>query len=277
MRLVGAELEGVSWICQSSDDGIRPLALAEMFYRDPVRWLEGSPASVPIQDARLVPAVWPGARILCIGLNYRAHAAEGGFVPPDYPAVFGRWTRSLICDGDEIPALDDALDWEGELAAIIGRPLANVDPDEGLRGILGYAVFNDVSARTFQRHTHQWTPGKNMDRSGVLGPVTLTDMVGDPAQGLILETRLNGEIMQSATTADMIFSVGAIISYLSRIMTLYPGDVIATGTPQGVGYARTPPILMKPGDVVEVSIEKLGTIRNPIVDKAERSRLIPAF
>lgn len=153
--------------------------------------------------------------------------------------------------------------------------MADVDEERALDGVLGYAVFNDVSARTFQRHTHQWTPGKNMDRSGVLGPITTADMVGDPGDGLKLETRLNGVLMQSATTADMIFPVGSIISYLSRIMTLYPGDVIATGTPQGVGYARQPPIVMQPGDVVEVSIEKLGAIRNPIVDRCHRERLVP--
>ena len=275
MRLIGVRRGDVTYVCESADDGVYPIAPVELFFREPSRWLEGPRASEPIGEVQRSPAVWPGARILCVGLNYRAHAAEGGFAPPDYPAIFGRWTRSLITDGDAIPALDEVLDWEGELATVIGRPMADVDEQAALEGVLGYAAFNDVSARTFQRHTHQWTPGKNMDRSGVIGPIVTADDVGDPRDGLALQTRLNGELMQSATTADMIFSVGQIISYLSRIMTLYPGDVIATGTPQGVGYARTPPILMKAGDIIEVTIEKVGTIRNPIVDRSERERLSP--
>jgi len=246
-----------------------PLAAADKFYFDLPRWLElaqsASEPGLALDKIVAAPPVWAGARVLCVGLNYHAHAAEGGFDPPSHPVIFGRWSRSLITDGDEVPALDPKLDWECELAAVVGTSMAGVSAEEALAGIMGYAPFNDISARTYQRHTHQWTPGKNADRSGVIGSIITSDEIGDPNAGLRIETCLNGKTMQSSTTDLMIFSVGEIASYLSEIMTLEPGDIIVTGTPEGVGHARKPPVFMKPGDVIEVEIEKIGKIASPIV------------
>ena len=276
MRYTAIADNGTILMAAIKGERVVPLVEPDRFYRDLSQWtateLDNRP-SLALAEVKQVPAVYSGARVLCVGLNYRAHAKEGGFTPPEYPAIFGRWTRSLIADGDAVPALDDVLDWEGELAAVVGTKLADADAVTALAGVFGYAAFNDISARTFQRHTHQWTPGKNMDCSGVFGSVVTADEVGDPANGLLLETRLNGRAMQSARTSDMIFSVGDILAYLSRIMTLYPGDIIVTGTPEGVGYARTPPILMKPGDTIAVSIDRVGSISNPIVSASERRAL----
>ncbi len=273
MKLVGVQCANGVQIARVKDDKLARIADVADFYANLPRWVETAEhaeTNVPVASVTLAPAVWPGARVLCVGLNYRAHAIEGGNAIPEYPAIFGRWTRSLVTDGDWIPAIDDKLDWEAELAVVIGKQVADVDESDGLAAVFGYAAFNDVSARTFQRHTLQWTPGKNMDRSGVIGAIVTADEIGDPGNGLSVQTRLNGVLMQDGKTDDMIFPVGRVISYLSQIMTLYPGDIIATGTPSGVGYARTPPILMKPGDEIEVSIEKLGSIRNPIVDRSRR-------
>lgn len=275
MKLMGIAADRQPTIGVVKGERVVPLAPALDFYADLPRWLDAARQSadqgVPIASITEAPAVTPSARILCVGLNYRAHAAEGGFEPPAYPAIFGRWTQSLIVDEGTVPALDSRLDWECELAVIIGERMAGVDETTALRGVLGYAPFNDISARTYQRHTPQWTTGKNMDRSGAIGKIVTADEVGDPGAGLRIETRLNGQVMQSATTADMIFSVARIISYLSEIMTLEPGDVIASGTPEGVGHARTPPLFMKPGDMVEVEVEKVGLIRNHIVDASRRN------
>jgi 2-keto-4-pentenoate hydratase/2-oxohepta-3-ene-1,7-dioic acid hydratase in catechol pathway len=273
MRFVGYGNFGQRWVGALKDGAIAPLATAADFYSDLKHWMavaETAEAGLAPGELQLAPAVWEGARVLCVGLNYRKHAAEGGFDKPPYPAMFGRWTRSLVTDGDGVPALEERLDWEAELAVVVGDKLAAVDEEAALAGVFGYACFNDISARTYQRHAAQWTAGKNMDRSGVMGPVVTKDEVGDPASGLNIQCRLNGQVMQNACTSDMIFPVGRILSYLSEICTLYPGDVIVTGTPQGVGHARNPPLFMKPGDVVEVEIEKIGVVRNPIVDGSRR-------
>jgi 2,4-didehydro-3-deoxy-L-rhamnonate hydrolase len=273
MRFIGVEQQGRCHIAELQGDEVFVIAEARDFYADLGRLATGDRNGsgwTARSSFRELPAVWAGARVLCVGLNYKAHAAEGGNALPDYPAIFGRWTRSLVCSGDAVPALDDKLDWEGELGVVVGKELASVTADEAWSGVFGYAAFNDISARTYQRHTHQWTPGKNMDRSGVLGEIVTADKVGDPRNGLLLETRLNGKVMQSALTSDMIFPVGDILAYLSGIMTLYPGDLVVTGTPSGVGYARNPPILMKPGDEIEVSIERVGRVRNPIVEASRR-------
>jgi len=253
------------------DDTVAPLAEATEFFADLDRWA-ASAAALTGGDLRRdeiaeAPAIPPAARVLCVGLNYRLHAAEAGLPLPEHPAFFGRWTVSLVADGTAVPvpAGEPGLDWEVELAAVVGRPLAGVDADRALAGVLGYAAFNDLSARTYQMHSRLWTLGKNADRSGPLSPVVTADEVGDPGAGLRLQTRVNGEAVQDGSTADMIFSVGEILAYLSEVMTLNPGDVVTTGTPEGVGFKRTPPRFLVPGDVVEVEIERIGAVRNPIV------------
>ena len=165
---------------------------------------------------------------------------------------------------------EPGLDWEGEVAAVVGAPLTDVDEATALAGVLGYAAFNDLTARTAQKLTAQWTLGKNGDRSGPMGPLVTADETGSPADGWRVRTRVNGETVQDGNTRDMIFGVGDLLSRISRTFTLQPGDVIATGTPEGVGYVRTPPWLLHPGDVVEVEIDHLGTIRTPVVGPEER-------
>ena len=169
-----------------------------------------------------------------------------------------------------VPANEPGLEWEGEVAAVVGRRLTDVDERTALAGVLGYAAFNDLTARTAQKLTAQWTLGKNADRSGPMGPLITPDEAGSPADGWRVRTRVNGETVQDGNTRDMIFGVGDLLSRISRTVTLEPGDVLATGTPEGVGYVRTPPWLLTPGDVVEVEVEHLGVLRTPIAPSSER-------
>lgn len=246
------------------------------FYADLPRWTAmargADVGDHEMADIELIPAVPVGARILGMGLNYHAHAAETGLDLPKRPAIFGRWTASLAVDGTPVPVppTERGLDWEGELAAVVGARMTDVDEATALRGVFGYAVFNDLSARRAQGASAQWTLGKNADRSGPIGAVVTADEVGDPAAGLRLVTRVNDEVVQDGDTGDMIFTVGQILSFVSRTLTLNPGDVLITGTPAGVGYIRTPARYLVPGDVVEVSIERVGTIRNTVVDSSAR-------
>ncbi|MGE4482705.1 fumarylacetoacetate hydrolase family protein [Acidocella sp.] len=247
-------------------DGLRHLAGLEAFFADPPAALAAGAHGPVLALAGLtrIPAVPASARILCIGLNYRRHAKETGQPIPDHPVVFGRWVASLAVDGDDVPAIEAAFDWEGELAVSLARPLFRADPTEARDAILGYAAFNDLSARSFQRLSAQWTLGKNSDRSGPLGAITTVDEAGDPALGWRLCTRVNGEIMQDSTTADMIFDVPNLLSRLSQVITLHPGDIVATGTPSGVGLGFSPPRFLKPGDEVDVQIGALAPVRNRI-------------
>src|SRR5215210_1941418 len=229
VRFVGMQRAGQTVIGRLFGDGtVAEVAEATSFYADLEGWLSHA-RSLPggrweRRQSDEVPAVPAAARILCVGLNYRSHAEEAGLPIPEHPAFFGRWTVSLVSDGTPVPVPpgEPGLDWEVELAAVVG-----------------YAAFNDLSARDHQMHSRLWTVGKNADRSGPFSAVVTADEVGDPREGLHLATRVNGETVQDASTADMIFPVGQILSYLSEVMTLNPGDVIATGTPQGVGFART--------------------------------------
>lgn len=228
--------------------------------------------SVELDAVEVVPPVPSSARVICVGLNYRAHAAEGNFEVPAYPTLFGRWTASLSTGGvpAPVPAGEGGLDWEGEIAAYVGTRLAEVTPAQGLAGVLGYSTFNDLTARRAQKLTAQWTLGKNADRSGPLGPLITADEVGDLSAGLRIQTRVNGTVVQDGNTSEMVFGVGEILALISRTFTLHPGDIIATGTPEGVGYVRDPPWLLQPGDVVEVEVDRLGTLRTPIVDVTGR-------
>jgi acylpyruvate hydrolase len=224
-------------------------------------------SDVKAADADLLCPVPRPGKIICIGLNYRAHAIEGGNPIPDYPAVFMRGTTSLAAPGAPIvyPVCSDKLDYEAELAVIIGKTATNVSAADALGHVAGYSCFNDGSVRDYQRKSTQWTMGKNFDGTGGFGPELVTaDELPAGASGLRLVARLNGEIMQDSDTADMIFDVATLIAILSEGMTLEPGDVIATGTPSGVGYARTPPVFMKPGDICEIEIEGIGVLSNPI-------------
>lgn len=222
---------------------------------------------LPLTAVELLPPVPNPGKVICIGLNYRAHAIEGGNPIPDYPAVFLRVTTSLTAPGGVMlyPECSDQLDYEAELAVIIGKTTTNVSAADALNHVAGYSCFNDGSVRNYQRKSTQWTMGKNFDSTGGFGPALVTpDELPAGAAGLRLVSRLNGDIVQDSDTGDMIFDVATLIATLSEAMTLEPGDVIATGTPSGVGYARTPPVFMKPGDVIEIEIEKIGVLTNTV-------------
>jgi 2,4-didehydro-3-deoxy-L-rhamnonate hydrolase len=253
---------------------LAPLGPLEQFWVNPEQAVTACAGDVlDLTDLTLLPPVPAAARVLCVGLNYPAHVAEGTFTRPSHPSVFGRWTRSLTVSGTAapVPTGEQGLDWEGELVAVIGRKSKDVSATEGLDAVFGYAVFNDLTARDTQHRTTQWTVGKNADQSGPMSEIVTADEVGDPASGLRIVTRVNGDVVQDGTTADMIFSVGEIVAYLSRTMTLYPGDLIVTGTPNGVGYARQPPRFLHPGDEVTVTIHGVGSIRTPIIAAAPKT------
>lgn len=221
--------------------------------------------------ALLAPVPRPG-KVICIGLNYRAHAAEGGNAVPDYPSVFLRGATSLICPADPIilPACSDKLDFEAELGVVIGKTATNVR-ENPLDYVAGYCCFNDATIRDYQRKTSQWTVGKNFDGTGAFSAELVTpDELPQGAAGLRITARLNGEIMQDSNTADMIFDTATLITTLSEAMTLEPGDVIATGTPAGVGYARTPPVFMREGDRIEIEIERIGNAANVVARRTGR-------
>jgi acylpyruvate hydrolase len=243
--------------------------------RDRLAALPAAPAAArrPLGSVELLPPIPKPGKVLCLGLNYAAHAAEGGSEVPEHPTVFVRVTTSLVAPGAPVlrPRVSDRLDYEVELAVVIGRRCHDVAEDEALSYVFGYTIMNDVSVRDYQRRTSQWTLGKNFDGTGPMGPAIVTaDELPPGARGLAIRTRLNGELLQDGNTADMVFPVPRIVSLLSEVMTLEPGDVIATGTPSGVGHARRPPLWMKPGDVVACEIESIGTLSNPIVDAAAR-------
>lgn len=216
----------------------------------------------------------PG-KIICVGLNYADHSAESGFKQPDYPTLFGRFSTTLIGHRAPMirPSLSDQLDYEGEIAAVIGRRARHVPKAAALDHVAGYAVFNEGSVREYQFKAPQWTVGKNFDATGAFGPALVTaDELPPGARGLKLETRLNGQTVQSASTDSMVFDVASLIAIISEAITLEPGDVIVTGTPAGVGVARKPPLFMKPGDGCEVEVEGIGLLVNPIAqEEAVRS------
>lgn len=215
------------------------------------------------------PTVPEPGKIVCLGLNYFDHAKEGGRDKPEYPWFFLRGKSSLMGHGQPgvCPKVSARFDYEAELAVVVGKKVPrHVKREDALRYVFGYGCFNDMSVRDFQKRTPQWTIGKNFDATGGFGPVLVTaDELAPGAAGLRIQSRLNGTVMQDADTSDMIFPVDETIALLAECMTLEPGDVIVMGTPAGVGQARTPPVWMKAGDVIEIEIEKIGVLRNPIV------------
>ena len=227
--------------------------------------------ALPLDSIDFLPAVYPG-KILAIGRNYVDHAIEGGAAPPEAPLLFNKLPNSLNAHDAPIvlPPISTRVDYEAELAVVIGRRARQVREAEALDHIFGYTLINDVSARDLQFGDGQWTRGKGLDTFAPLGPfITTRDEIRD-VQALKIEGRLNGEVMQSSNTGKMIFKVAYLVSYLSQAITLEPGDVIATGTPEGVGIFRDPPVLLKAGDVFEVEIEGLGTLRNPVIGMSDK-------
>jgi len=228
------------------------------------------PADVDIGSVVWEPVVPDPEQILCIGLNYRAHAAEVGRPPSERPAVFLRTRQSQTAHLGPLirPRASEEFDYEGELAVIVGAPGRRIDRADAFDHIAGYALYNDASARDWQRHSHQYTPGKNFPSTGALGPwLTTADEVPDPRE-IRISTRVNGVLVQESGIDDLIFTIPEIIEYLSMFTELRPGDVIPTGTPSGVGSMRVPPLWLRPGDVVEVEGTGLGTLVNPVVEEA---------
>ena len=218
----------------------------------------------------MLPPLRSPEKIICVGLNYREHSAESGFKQPDYPTLFGRFNSTLIGNGAPIvrPRVSAQLDYEGELVAIIGKTGRSIPIADALQYVIGYSIFNDASIRDYQFKSPQWTMGKNFDHTGAFGPYLVTaDELPAGGKGLKLQTRLNGEIVQEASTDDMVFDVPTLVSIISEAMTLKSGDVIVTGTPAGVGASRKPQLWMRPGDAVEVEIEKIGRLSNPIIEE----------
>ncbi len=216
-----------------------------------------------------LPIARPG-KILCLGLNYKDHAAEGGFKELTYPSFFMRAASSLVAHQQPIirPKVSIELDYEAELVAVVGSEGRHLELDNALSIIAGYSVFNDASIRQYQKLTSQWTIGKNFDSTGGFGPEFVSaDELPEGASGLQIETRLNGKVLQSSTTDLMMVDVKKAVVLLTECMTLYPGDLIVMGTPAGVGFARNPQIFMSDGDVCEIEIEKIGILRNNIVDE----------
>jgi 2-keto-4-pentenoate hydratase/2-oxohepta-3-ene-1,7-dioic acid hydratase in catechol pathway len=227
-------------------------------------------AAFPLSEIEWLPVIPNPDKILCVGLNYEMHRKETGRSEVEHPTIFARYSNSQTGHMKPIirPKVSTELDYEGELAVIIGKPGRYISREDALGHIAGFACYNDGSIRDFQRHTHQFIPGKNFPDTGAFGPWMMTPEELGPLDDLRIQTRLNGEVVQEATFGQMIFDIARQIEYCSSFTRLEAGDVIASGTPGGVGAKRNPPLWMKPGDIVEVEIDKLGILRNPITQEA---------
>ena len=228
-------------------------------------------ASLKLSSLTLLPPVLNPSKAIAVGLNYVDHAAESPYKDaPKYPVLFQRFPSSWVAHDQPLvkPKVSDDFDYEGEVAVIIGKPGRYISKEDALSHVAGYSIFNDGSIRDYQFKSHQWMMGKNFDATASFGPVFVSaDELPAGAIGLQLQTRLNGEILQDANTRDMIFDVATVVSVCSEVFELQPGDIIISGTPAGVGFARKPPIFMKQGDVVEVEVEGLGVLRNAVVNE----------
>jgi acylpyruvate hydrolase len=256
------------------DDVVLPLRLSELGRDTPSDLLADPPLTgerLELAAVRLLPVVPHPGKVVCMGLNYREHIDEGAYDAPEYPVLFSKFAEALVAAGDPIvvPPESSAVDYEAELAFVIGRHVRRAAKPAALDAVAGYTVANDVSMRDYQYRTHQWLPGKNWADSTPLGPFLVTpDEVGDP-HGLDIALELNGERMQTANTSQLIFDIPAIVAAVSEFVPLAPGDVVLTGTPSGVGYRRDPKVLLRDGDRVVVDIERVGRLENPVV--AERA------
>ena len=285
MHLVSYLLDGAETLGVLHDGSVRaaraldataPATAAELLadpdaalrtLRDALSAAAGSFATTgtPLEDVRLLAPLPRPTNVICIGRNYREHANEEGQEPPESPAIFLKTTTSVVAHGSDVtwdPDYTSQVDYEAELAVVIGRTARSVSPEDALDHVLGYTCLNDVSARDLQFADLQWSRGKSLDTFCPMGPALVTaDEVGDP-QALDVRCLLNGQVVQQASTADMYHSVAEIIAYCSRAFTLHPGDVIATGTPGGVGIFRDPPLLLQDGDEVVVEVSGVGRLVN---------------
>jgi 2,4-didehydro-3-deoxy-L-rhamnonate hydrolase len=270
MRLIAFADGGTTTVGRIEGDHVVPLGDRATFWKGNLAGgasAEGT--SRPLAEVDLLPAIPETAKVICVGLNYRKHAEEGGMPIPEKPVIFARWAETLIADGTPSPAMEPAYDWEAELGVVIGKDGFAISEADALGHVFGYCTFNDLSCRALQFETAQWSLGKNSDRSGPIGAIVSADEAGNPADGWSVITDVNGERMQEGNTADFIFTVPQIIASISRAMTLRAGDLIITGTPSGVGVAMKPPRFLKPGDVVRVEVAGLGAVTTPIIARPE--------
>jgi 2-keto-4-pentenoate hydratase/2-oxohepta-3-ene-1,7-dioic acid hydratase in catechol pathway len=240
--------------------------LLALLQAGPLEGLEPSGEGTPLDELELLPPIGHPGKLLCIGLNYLEHAREQGAEPPETPTFFAKFANALRGSGAtvELPSWTSRVDYEAEVAFVIGARCKDVPADEALRYVAGYTLLNDLSARDYQFKTPQWMPGKTFDGAAPCGPTLVTLDEAGRHDRIGIELRLNGELMQQSSTADLVHSVPELVAYLSMLMTLEPGDVIATGTPAGVGSLRDPKVWLKPGDTVEVSSPQLGVLETTL-------------
>jgi len=284
MRLITFSLNGQEQIGVRNNDRVIPVASLSPAFSNNIlsllrheqlgeltdRLQESHDSDIPLDEIQYLPLLPRPGKIICIGRNYAAHAAEGGADTPSYPEIFFRGATSLVAHNAPIirPRCSDKLDFEGEFAFVVGKTCRHAAQDNALGYIAGYTLFNDATLRDYQRFSTQWTIGKNFDGTGAFGPELVTcDELPDGLQGLSLVTRLNGQEMQNGKIDDLVFPVRQLVVMLSECLTLEPGDVVVTGTPAGVGYARIPPVWMKHGDSIEVEVAGLGVLRNSVQDE----------
>ncbi len=281
MRITSYSIDGIKSFGVVTDDGVidaKPLAGGPQSLKDAIA--AGSmdmiaeaavkrSADHSVDEVEFLPVIPDPDKIIAVGLNYRSHVLEGGRDIPEWPMIFTRFANSQVGHGQPMikPNVSDMFDFEGEMAVIIGESCRHVSEADALSVVAGYACYNDGSIRDYQRHTSQFVPGKSFYKSGAFGPWMVTaDEIPDPG-ALTLMTRLNGKEMQHATTDDLLFSIPQLIHYLTTVTELVPGDVIVSGTTGGVGCYRDPPVFMKDGDIIEIELDKIGVLRNPIVNE----------
>ena len=281
MRITSYSIDGIKSFGVVTDDGVidaKPLAGGPQSLKDAIA--AGSmdmiaeatvkrSADHSIDEVEFLPVIPDPDKIIAVGLNYRSHVLEGGRDIPEWPMIFTRFANSQVGHGQPMikPNVSEMFDFEGEMAVIIGKSCRHVSEADALSVVAGYACYNDGSIRDYQRHTSQFVPGKSFYKSGAFGPWMVTaDEIPDPG-ALTLMTRLNGREMQHATTDDLLFSIPQLIHYLSTVTELVPGDVIVSGTTGGVGCYRNPPVFMKEGDIIEIELDKIGVLRNPVVNE----------
>lgn len=248
-----------------------PDNMTELFKSEPWQQLQTLPIPddlplIPLEEVTFLPPIARPGKILCVGLNYRDHVLEGGRDIPEYPTIFLKASSAVIGHQQSIliPKVSQMIDFEAELAVVIGKQIYRCPSDTAFEAVAGYTILNDVSARDYQNRTSQWTMGKSCDTFAPMGPVLVTkDEIPDP-HTLTITSSLNGQEMQRSNTKQLIFSIPTLIETISSVMTLEPDDIISTGTPGGVGVFREPPVFMKPGDVIEVTVEKIGTLKNSV-------------
>jgi 2-keto-4-pentenoate hydratase/2-oxohepta-3-ene-1,7-dioic acid hydratase in catechol pathway len=266
-------LEGETIINLGALPAVENETLGESLRREVVGQAIAHRAEAPTilrSSVELLPPVTDAGKIICVGLNYADHVAEMNRPTPEFPVVFTRFNDSLVGDGEALvaPTNSTQFDYEGELAVVIGAYTRHATPEEAAKSIFGYSVFNDGSIRDYQRHTHQFSPGKNFPKSGSFGPNIVTpDEINDLGTRRI-KTKVNDVLVQNSTLDQLIFSVPQLISYCSEWTTLAPGDVIVTGTPGGVGDGRKPQLWLFPGDIVEVEVEGIGRLVNPVIEES---------